>query len=66
MVVIEKKIIFILFLFKLDRCEKTSVGRAKVLSDGDTGYRLAEVDEAAAEEGHQMLSFKFNRGNDPR
>ena len=25
--------------------EKTSVGRAKVLSEGDTGYRLAEVDE---------------------
>jgi len=25
--------------------EKTSVGRAKVLSGGDTGYRLAEVDE---------------------
>jgi len=25
--------------------EKTSVGRVKVLSGGDTGYRLAEVDE---------------------
>jgi len=25
--------------------EKTLVGRAKVLSGGDTGYRLAEVDE---------------------
>jgi len=24
--------------------EKTSVGRAKVLSGGDTGYRLAEVE----------------------
>jgi len=25
--------------------EKTSVGRAKVLPGGDTGYRLTEVDE---------------------
>ena len=25
--------------------EKTSVSRAKVLSGGDTGYRLAEVDK---------------------
>jgi len=25
--------------------EKTSAGRAKILSEGDTGDRLAEVDE---------------------
>jgi len=38
--------------------EKTSAGRAKMLSGGDTGDRLAEIDE--------VLNHRINAGLAPR